>query len=186
MNPSTEDILLAIEQVNAEHIFVMPNNKNIIMAANQAAELSEKDVIVIPTRTIPQGIVALINFIPERSAKENSDAMIAELDSVKTGQVTFAVRDTEIDGKEIKQDDYMGIGDRTILSVGKDLKETTLELIDELVDEESAIISIYYGSDAKAEDAEEIKNLLIEKYPDIEIEVNDGGQPVYYYIISVE
>lgn len=186
MNPSTEDILLAIEQVNAEHIFVMPNNKNIIMAANQAAELSEKDVIVIPTRTIPQGIVALINFIPERSAKENSEAMIAELDSVKTGQVTFAVRDTEIDGKEIKQDDYMGIGDRTILSVGKDLKETTLELIDELVDEESAIISIYYGSDARAEDAEEIKNLLVEKYPDIEIEVNDGGQPVYYYIISVE
>lgn len=186
MNPSTEDILLAIGQVNAEHIFVMPNNKNIIMAANQAAELSEKDVIVIPTRTIPQGIVALINFIPERSAKENSEAMIAELDSVKTGQVTFAVRDTEIDGKEIKQDDYMGIGDRTILSVGKDLKETTLELIDELVDEESAIISIYYGSDARAEDAEEIKNLLVKKYPDIEIEVNDGGQPVYYYIISVE
>lgn len=186
MNPSTEDILQAIEKVNAEHIFVLPNNKNIIMAANQAAELAETDVIVIPTRTIPQGIVSLINFIPERSVKENTDAMTAELDSVKTGQVTFAVRDTEIDGKQIKQDDYMGIGDRAILSVGSDLKETTLELVDELVDEESSIISIYYGADTTGEDADELSRMLEEKYPDIEVEVNNGGQPVYYYILSVE
>ncbi len=186
MNPSTEDILLAIEQVNAEHIFVLPNNKNIIMAANQAAELAETNVIVIPSRTIPQGIVSLINFIPDRSVKENTDAMTAELDSVKTGQVTFAVRDTEIDGKQIKQDDYMGIGDRAILSVGSDLKETTLELADELVDEESSIISIYFGADTTEEDATRLSEALEEKYPDIEVEVNNGGQPVYYYILSVE
>lgn len=186
MNPSTEDILKAIERVNAEHIFVLPNNKNIVMAANQAADIAEDDVIVIPSRTIPQGIIALINFIPDRSAKENQEAMLGELENVKTGQVTFAVRDTEIDGKQIKQDDYMGIGDKSILSVGEDLKETTLALIDELVDEESSIISIYYGDQTTENAALEISAVLEEKYPDIEVEVNDGGQPVYYYIISVE
>ena len=186
MNPSTEDILKAIERVNAEHIFVLPNNKNIVMAANQAADIAEDDVIVIPSRTIPQGIVALINFIPDRSAKENQEAMLGELENVKTGQVTFAVRDTEIDGKQIKQDDYMGIGDKSILSVGEDLKETTLALVDELVDEESSIISIYYGDQTTENAALEVSAVLEEKYPDIEVEVNDGGQPVYYYIISVE
>ena len=187
MNPSTEDMLTAIDNVNAEHIFILPNNKNIVMAANQAASLVEdKEIIVIPTKTIPQGITALVNFIPDYSAKENKEAMLAEIENVKTGQVTYAVRDTEIDGKTIKQDDYMGIGDKSILSVGKDLKETTLEMIDEMIDEDSAIVSIYFGSDSSEEAAEELAGIIEEKYPDIEVEINDGGQPIYYYVISVE
>ena len=187
MNPSTEDMLNAIEHVNADHIFILPNNKNIIMAANQAASLVEdKDIIVIPTKTIPQGITALVNFIPDYSAKENTDAMNAEIEVVKTGQVTYAVRDTEIDGKTIKQDDFMGIGDKSILSVGQDLKETTLEMVDQMIDEDSAIVSIYYGSDSSEEAAEELASLIQEKYPDVEVEINDGGQPIYYYVISVE
>lgn len=187
MNPSTEDMLNAIEHVNADHIFILPNNKNIIMAANQAASLVEdKDIIVIPTKTIPQGITALVNFIPDYSAKENTDAMNAEIEVVKTGQVTYAVRDTEIDGKTIKQDDFMGIGDKSILSVGQDLKETTLEMVDQMIDEDSAIVSIYYGSDSTEEAAEELASLIQEKYPDVEVEINDGGQPIYYYVISVE
>ena len=187
MNPSTEDMLTAIERVNADHIFILPNNKNIIMAANQAASLvKDKDIIVIPTKTIPQGITALVNFIPDYSAQENADAMNAEIANVKTGQVTYAVRDTEIDGKTIKQDDYMGIGDKTILSVGTDLKAVTLEMVDEMIDDESAIVSIYFGSDSSEEDAEELASIIQEKYPDLEVEVNDGGQPIYYYVISVE
>ncbi len=187
MNPSTEDMLTAIERVNADHIFILPNNKNIIMAANQAASLvKDKDIIVIPTKTIPQGITALVNFIPDYSAQENADAMNAEIANVKTGQVTYAVRDTEIDGKTIKQDDYMGIGDKTILSVGADLKAVTLEMVDEMIDDESAIVSIYFGSDSSEEDAEELASIIQEKYPDLEVEVNDGGQPIYYYVISVE
>ena len=187
MNPSTEDMLTAIENVNADHIFILPNNGNIVMAANQAASLVEdKDIIVIPTKTIPQGITALVNFIPDYSAEENKEAMIAEIANVKTGQVTYAVRDTEMDGKIIKQDDYMGIGDKTILSVGKDLKATTLEMIDEMVDEDSAIVSIYVGSDATEEAASEIAELVEAKYPDVEVEINNGGQPIYYYVISVE
>ena len=187
MNPSTEDMLTAIENVNADHIFILPNNGNIVMAANQAASLVEdKDIIVIPTQTIPQGITALVNFIPDYSAEENKEAMIAEIANVKTGQVTYAVRDTEMDGKVIKQDDYMGIGDKTILSVGKDLKATTLEMIDEMVDEDSAIVSIYVGSDATEEAASEIAELVEAKYPDVEVEINNGGQPIYYYVISVE
>ena len=187
MNPSTEDMLTAIENVNADHIFILPNNGNIVMAANQAASLVEdKDIIVIPTKTIPQGITALVNFIPDYSAEENKEAMIAEIANVKTGQVTYAVRDTEMDGKVIKQDDYMGIGDKTILSVGKDLKATTLEMIDEMVDEDSAIVSIYVGSDATEEAASEIAELVEAKYPDVEVEINNGGQPIYYYVISVE
>ena len=187
MNPSTDDMLKAIDSVNADHIFILPNNKNIVMAANQAASLVEdKDIIVIPTKTIPQGITALVNFIPDYSAEENKDTMMAEIENVKTGQVTYAVRDTEIDGKTIKQDDYMGIGDKSILAVGKDLKETTLSMVDERVDEDSAIVSIYFGSDATEDDASEIASAIEEKYPDVEVEINNGGQPIYYYIISVE
>ncbi len=187
MNPSTEDMLNAIEHVNAEHIFILPNNKNIVMAANQAASLVEdKEIIVIPTKTIPQGITALVNFIPDHTAEENKESMLEEIALVKTGQVTYAVRDTEIDGKEIKQDDYMGIGDKSILSVGKDLKETTLEMVDAMVDEDSAIVSIYYGSDAEEAAAEALGLAIEEKYPDVEVEINNGGQPIYYYVISVE
>lgn len=187
MNPSTEDMLNAIEHVNAEHIFILPNNKNIVMAANQAASLVEdKEIIVIPTKTIPQGITALVNFIPNHTAEENKESMLEEIALVKTGQVTYAVRDTEIDGKEIKQDDYMGIGDKSILSVGKDLKETTLEMVDAMMDEDSAIVSIYYGSDAEEAAAEALGAAIEEKYPDVEVEINDGGQPIYYYVISVE
>ena len=187
MNPSTDDMLKAIDNVNADHIFILPNNKNIVMAANQAASLVEdKDIIVIPTKTIPQGITALVNFIPDYSAEENKDTMMAEIENVKTGQVTYAVRDTEIDGKTIKQDDYMGIGDKSILAVGKDLKETTLSMVDEMVDEDSAIVSIYFGSDATEDDASELASAIEEKYPDVEVEINNGGQPIYYYIISVE
>ena len=187
MNPSTEDMLSAIDHVNADHIFILPNNKNIIMAANQAASLVEdKEIIVLPTKTIPQGIVAMVNYIPDYSAEENKETMLSEIDNVKTGQVTYAVRDTEIDGKVIKQNDFMGIGDKEILSVGTDLKATTLEMIDAMVDEDSAIVSIYYGAESNEADAEAIGAVIGAKYPDVEIEVNNGGQPIYYYVISVE
>ena len=187
MNPSTEDMLSAIDHVNADHIFILPNNKNIIMAANQAASLVEdKEIIVLPTKTIPQGIVAMVNYIPDYSAEENKETMLSEIDNVKTGQVTYAVRDTEIDGKVIKQNDFMGIGDKEILSVGTDLKATTLEMIDAMVDEDSAIVSIYYGTESNEEDAEAIGAVIGTKYPDVEVEINNGGQPIYYYVISVE
>ena len=187
MNPSTEDMLNAIENVNADHIFILPNNSNIIMAANQAASLTEdKDIIVIPTKTVPQGITALVNFIPDLSAEENAETMIAEIANVKTGQVTYAVRDTEIDGFTIKENDYMGIGDKTILSVGTDLHTTTIELLDRMIDEDSSIVSIYFGSDASEESASEIASVIEENYPDLEVEINEGGQPIYYYVMSVE
>lgn len=187
MNPSTEDMLNAIEHVNAKTVFILPNNKNIIMAANQAVDLVEdKQVIVIPTKTIPQGITALVNYIPDHSAEENKEQMMAEIENVKTGQVTYAVRDTEIDGKTIKQNDFMGIGDKSILSVGTDLRATTLEMVDAMVDEDSAIVSIYFGSDSDEDSANELAAAIEEKYPDVEVEVNDGGQPIYYYVISVE
>ena len=187
MNPSTEDMLNAIEHVNAKTVFILPNNKNIIMAANQAVDLVEdKQIIVIPTKTIPQGITALVNYIPDHSAEENKEQMIAEIENVKTGQVTYAVRDTEIDGKTIKQNDFMGIGDKSILSVGRDLRATTLEMVDAMVDEDSAIVSIYFGSDSDEDSANELAAAIEEKYPDVEVEVNDGGQPIYYYVISVE
>ena len=183
MNPSTEDMLNAIEHVNAKTVFILPNNKNIIMAANQAVDLVEdKQIIVIPTKTIPQGITALVNYIPDHSVEENKEQMMAEIENVKTGQVTYAVRDTEIDGKTIKQNDFMGIGDKSILSVGTDLRATTLEM----VDEDSAIVSIYFGSDSDEDSANELAAAIEEKYPDVEVEVNDGGQPIYYYVISVE
>ncbi len=187
MNPSTEDILRAIDKVPAKNIFVLPNNKNIILAANQAASLTEdKTIYVIPTKTIPQGITALINYIPEQPAEENAKRMTEELANVKSGQITYAVRDTNIDGKEIKENDYMGIGDAGILSVGADMEQTLIDMVDQLVTDESGIISLYYGEEVSGEDASALAEKLQEKYADIEVEVNNGGQPVYYYILSVE
>lgn len=187
MNPSTEDMLNAIDHVNADNIFILPNNKNIVLAANQAASLVEdKKIIVIPTKTIPQGITALINFIPDQSAEENAKRMTEELENVKTGQVTYAVRDTVIDDKEIKQGDYMGIGDKSILAVGKDIKSTTEDMVAEMIDEESAIICIYYGEEVTEEDANALGASLEEKYLEVEVEIHFGGQPIYYYVISVE
>ena len=187
MNPSTEDMLNAIEKVNAKNIFILPNNKNIILAANQAASLVEdKKIIVIPTKTIPQGITALINYIPDSTPEENAERMSEELGTVKTGQVTYAVRDTVIDDKENKQDDFMGIGDQGILSVGKELEATVLDMIEQLIDEDSAIVSIYYGEDAKEDAANAIGEKITEAHPDVEVEVHYGGQPIYYYVISVE
>ena len=187
MNPSTEDMLNAIEKVNAKNIFILPNNKNIILAANQAASLVEdKKIIVIPTKTIPQGITALINYIPDSTPEENAERMSEELGTVKTGQVTYAVRDTVIDDKEIKQDDFMGIGDQGILSVGMELETTVLDMIEQLIDEDSAIVSIYYGEDAREDAANAIGEKITEAHPDVEVEVHYGGQPIYYYVISVE
>ncbi|MBO5246820.1 MAG: DAK2 domain-containing protein [Eubacterium sp.] len=187
MNPSTEDILSAIEKVPAKNIFVLPNNKNIILAANQAAALSEeKKIFVIPTKTIPQGISALINFIPDQSAEENAAQMTEALNNVKSGQITYAVRDTVIDDKEIKENDYMGIGDAGIISVGTDMEQTLLEMVEQMVDDESGIISLYYGADVDEKDAQSLAEQLQEKYADLEVEVNNGGQPIYYYILSVE
>ena len=187
MNPSTEDVLSAVEKVNAKNVFILPNNKNIILAASQAASLCEdKNIIVIPTKTIPQGITALVNYIPEQTPEENEARMSEEISIVKTGQVTYAVRDTEIDDKTIHQGDYMGIGDKTILSVGADKKEVTMDMIDQMIDEDSALVSIYYGDEATEEEAMEFSDQITEKYPDVEVEVNPGGQPIYYYIISVE
>ena len=187
MNPSTEDMMNAIEKVNAKHVFILPNNKNIIMAANQARDLTEdKEVIVIPTKTVPQGISAMINFMPESSVEENTDNMTDGANNVKTGQVTYAVRDTEIDNKIIQKDDYMGIGDKCILSVGQDRDTVTKEMIAEMVDEDASVITIYVGSDVPESDYEVLKSSLEETYEDIEVEIQIGGQPIYYYIVSVE
>lgn len=187
MNPSTEDVLNAIEEVNADNIFILPNNKNIILAANQAASLiEEKNVFVIPTKTVPQGITALINFMPDSSAEENAKRMTEELSNVKSGQVTYAVRDTLLDGKSIKQGDYMGLGDGTILSVGRDMETVTKEMVAEMVDEDSAIISVYYGEEVEEAAAEKLGADLEEQFEDCEVEVHFGGQPIYYYVISVE
>ena len=187
MNPSTEDMLAAIDHVNADHIFILPNNKNIIMAANQAAELTEdKDIIVIPTKTIPQGISAMINFIPEQSPEENKDNMLEAIAAVKTGQVTYAVRDTIIDDKEIKEGDYMGIGDSSILSVGADREDVTKDMVAQMIDEESSFICIYYGEEVLPEAVNALQKYFEETYPDCEVEVQFGGQPIYYYVISVE
>lgn len=187
MNPSTEDMLYAIDQVNAEHIFILPNNKNIILAANQAKALAEdKDIVVISTTTVPQGITAVVNFVPELSVTENEANMLEEIQNVKTGQVTYAVRDTQIDGKEIRENDIMGIGDSAILSVGKEIEATTLDMINQLVDEESGLISIYYGADRSEEEAEVLAEKLEETYSLCDVEVHFGGQPIYYYVVSVE
>ena len=187
MNPSTEDMLNAIEEVNAENIFILPNNKNIILAANQAASLmEEKNIFVIPSKTVPQGITALINYMPDSTPQENASRMTEELANVKSGQVTYAVRDTLIDDKSIKQGDYMGIGDSAILSVGTEMETVTKEMVAQMVDEESAIISIYYGEEVAAEAAQKLGEQLQEQYSDCEVEVHCGGQPIYYYVISVE
>ena len=187
MNPSTEDVLNAIDKVNAKHVFIFPNNKNIILAANQARDLTEdKEVIVIPTKTVPQGIAALINFLPDSSVEDNTDNMTEGANNVKTGQVTYAVRDTEIDDKVIQKDDYMGIGDKGILSVGSDRDSVTKEMIAEMVDEDTCVITVYVGSDVKEEDYEQLKSDLEGLYEDIEVEIQIGGQPIYYYIVSVE
>lgn len=187
MNPSTEDMMNAISKVNAKNVYILPNNKNIIMAANQARDLEEeKKVVVIPSTTIPQGISAMINYMAESSVDENTENMIEGTKSVKTGQVTYAVRDTEIDDKTIKKGDYMGIGDKGILSVGPDRDAVIKEMVAEMVDDDSSVITIYYGEDVKEEDAEAIKSALEEAYEDIEVELQNGGQPIYYYIISVE
>ncbi len=188
MNPSTEDMLNAIDKVNADNIFILPNNKNIVMAANQARDLTtDKKIIVIPTKTIPQGITAVINFMADIAPDENEEQMGSELGNVKTGQVTYAVRDTEIDDKKIAQGDYMGIGDKGILSVGKEMKDVTLEMIAEMVEEDSdELISIYYGEDISEEDATALSEEIEEKFPDLDVELQYGGQPIYYYIVSVE
>ncbi len=187
MNPSTEDVLNAIEKVNAKTIFVLPNNKNIIMAANQAAALTEdKNIVVIPTKTIPQGITALINYIPDQDAATNEMRMAEEIGNVHTGQVTYAVRDTQIDDKEIKDGDYMGIGGSSILSVGKEMDTVLKDMIAQMVDEDSAVISMYYGEEVQESDAEAVAAYLEETYPDCEVELHFGGQPIYYYVISVE
>lgn len=187
MNPSTADILDAVDKVNAKTIFVLPNNKNIILAANQAAELTtDKNLLVIPTKTIPQGITAVINFVAEMTPDENEEIMIQEIKKVSSGQVTYAVRDTVIDDKEIKKDDYMGIGDSGILSVGTDIMEVSREMVKQMLKEDSELISIYYGSDVTEEDAESFRNLVEEAFPDCDVELQYGGQPIYYYVISVE
>lgn len=187
MNPSTADILDAVEHVNAKTVFVLPNNKNIILAANQAAELmTDKNLLVIPTKTIPQGITAVINYVPELSADENEETMLREIGSVKTGQVTYAVRDTMIDDKEIKQGDYMGIGDQGILSVGKDMIYVTEEMVSQMVDDDSELISIYYGGEVEEADAEKLQADIESAYPSCDVELQYGGQPIYYYVISVE
>lgn len=187
MNPSTEDMLEAIRQVNADNIFILPNNKNIILAANQAGFLtSDKRIIVIPTKTVPQGITAMVNYIPEETPRENELRMQEEIQNVKTGQVTYAVRDTKIDDKEIHLGDIMGIGDDGILAVGKDIQETALAMMDGLVDADSEIIGVYYGEEVSETDAQALGDKIAEKYPDTEVEVHYGGQPIYYYVVSVE
>ena len=187
MNPSTEDMLNAIDRVNADTVFILPNNKNIVLAANQAKSLvEEKEIIVIPTKTVPQGITAIINFMPDADAKTNEEAMLEEIKNVKTGQMTYAVRDTHIDDKEIHEGDIMGIGDSGILADGKDLEETTKELIANLVDEDSELISIYYGEEVSEEDAEKFTEEITELYPDVDVDIQFGGQPIYYYVLAVE
>lgn len=187
MNPSTEDMLNAIDRVNADTIFVFPNNKNIILAANQAKALTkDKNIIVIPTKTVPQGITAVINFVPEKTVEENEKTMLEEIQRVKTGQITYAVRDTHIDDKEIHQGDIMGIGDYGMLSVGRDVVSVAKESVDAMVTEDSELISIYYGEDFSQEEAEQLGEELEELYDFCDVEVNCGGQPIYYCIISVE
>ena len=187
MNPSTEDMLNAIEKVNADTVFILPNNKNIILAANQAQTLVEdKRVIVIPTKTVPQGITAVINYVPDLSAEENADTMTEEIKNVKTGQVTYAVRDTMIDDKEIKEGDYMGIGDAGILAVGNDMAEITFEMISAMIDDDTELISIYYGEEVSEEDAEALRERVEEAYSSCDVELQLGGQPIYYYIVSAE
>ena len=187
MNPSTEDMLNAIGEVNADNIFILPNNGNIILAAEQAKHLTEdKNIFVIPSKTVPQGITAVINFVYDKTPEENAERMTEEMKKVKSGQVTYAVRDTSIDGKEIKQGNIMGIGDKSILSVGDEIRETTLELIKCLANDDSELISLYYGEEISQEEADGLADEVMESYPDLDVEVHYGGQPIYYYVLSVE
>lgn len=187
MNPSTEDMLEAIEKVHAESVFILPNNKNIILAANQAAALTkDKNIVVIPTKTVPQGITAIINYNPEVSLEENETAMLDQIGKVKTGQVTYAVRDTRIDDKEIKEGDFMGIGDQSILSVGKELDAVAKDMTDQMVDEETELITVYYGEEVSEEAANALGEEFAKAYPSCDVEVYSGGQPIYYYVVSAE
>ena len=187
MNPSTEDMLNAIDQVNADTIFILPNNKNIVLAANQAKALvKEKEIIVIPTKTVPQGITAIINFMPDADAAANEEAMLEAIQNVKTGQVTYAVRDTHVDDKEIHEGDIMGIGDKGILAVGTEVEETAKEMLALLVDEDSELISLYYGEEVSEEDAQKFTSEVEELYPDVDVDAHFGGQPIYYYVLAVE
>lgn len=187
MNPSTEDMLKAIEMINAETIFIFPNNKNIILAANQARDLTEdKKIIVVPTKNVPQGISSLIGFVPDISPEENLETMMAEAEKVKTGQITYAVRDTVIEGTEIHQDDYMGIGDAGILSNGRDIDEVMLNMLDKMIAEDTELVSIYYGADVKEDEAQALLEKIQGKYDSVDVEFQSGGQPVYYYIVSAE
>ena len=187
MNPSTDDMLTAIDGVNADHIFILPNNKNIILAANQAQTLTkDKDIIVIPTKTVPQGITAVISYMPEADVDANIETMQEAIKNVKTGQVTYAVRDTHIDDKEIHEGDIMGIGDQGILAVGQSVEDTTKELLAHLVDEDSELISLYFGQDVQEADAQEFAGDVEALYPDVDVDVHMGGQPIYYYVLSVE
>ena len=187
MNPSTEDVLNAIESVNADTVYVLPNNKNIILAAEQAKTLTEdKNVVVIPSKTVPQGIAALINFAYDKSSEENAELMTTEMKKVKTGQVTYAVRDTSIDGMEIKQGNIMGLDDSTIRAVGDSVEDTTYELLVNMIDEDSELITLYYGEETSEEEAEALASRITASYPEVEVEVHSGNQPIYYYVISVE
>ena len=187
MNPSTEDMLNAISKVNAETVYIFPNNKNIILAANQARDLTEdKKIVVVPTKTVPQGITAMISFVPEKTAEENAEVMEEAISKVRTGQITYAVRDTRLDDKEIHEGDIMGIGDKGILAVGGNKEKVAEDTIATMMSDEAEVISIYYGADASEESAEALAASVEELYPDCEVEVNRGGQPIYYYIISVE
>ena len=187
MNPSTEDIVSAIDTVNADNVFVLPNNGNIIMTAEQAKYLCEgKNIVVIPTKTVTQGITAVINYVPALSVDENTEHMKKAISEIKSAEITYAIRDTEIDGMAIEVGDYMGIGDGHMLAVSKDMKETTIETIKAMMDEDSEIVTIYYGADVTEDDAQEIADTIEEEYEDAEIDVAYGGQPVYYFIISVE
>ena len=187
MNPSTEDMLTAIDKVNAKNIFILPNNGNVILAATQAKALTEdRNIFVIPSKTAPQGISAMVSFLADHSAEENEQLMTEALGAVKSGEVTYAVRDTSFDGKEIHEGDIMGIADKGILAVGPDVAEVTVELVDDLVDEDSGLVSIYFGADATEEDAQAIADTIGENHPDLDVEVHFGGQPVYYYLLSVE
>lgn len=187
MNPSTEDMLEAIDHVNAENIFILPNNKNIVLAAEQAAKLTaEKNIIVLPTKTIPQGIAAMVGYMPEVDVEENRDGMTECYQNIMSGQVTYAVRDTTINGKTIRNGDIMGIDDEGIRAVGTDVAQTTLNLLSQMVDADSELISLYYGENVTGEQAEELAAKVEEMFPDVEIETNFGGQPIYYYMVSVE
>ena len=187
MNPSTEDMLNAIDKVNADTIYILPNNKNIILAANQAQSLvKDKKIVVIPTKTVPQGITAVINFVPGLSTEENEETMVSEMKAVATGQVTYAVRDTNIDGQEIRQGDFMGLGDHGILAVGTAISSVALNMVEAMMEEDKELISIYYGEEIAEEDAEKLREKIGEKYPECDIELQYGGQPIYYYIISAE